>query len=80
MLKTVAVEQPLEAITVLGQVDGVGRGTDDGNTGVFQGAGQFKRRLAAKLDDDAEQLTFRCLQAGDLDNMLGGQRFEIEPV
>ena len=73
-------QQLLEALAVLGQVDGVGRGAEDRDPGLLQGGGELQRRLAAELDDDAEQLAAALLDARDLDHVLGGQRLEIEPV
>ena len=49
------VQQLLEAVAVLGEVDHVGRGAEDRDAGLFQRVGELQRRLAAELDDDAEQ-------------------------
>ena len=49
------VEQALEAVAVLGEVDGVGRGAEDRHVGRFQRARELQRRLAAELHDHAVQ-------------------------
>ena len=74
------VQQLLEALAVLGQVDGVGRGAEDRDAGVLQRLGQLQRRLAAELDDDAQQLAVRLLDVDQLQHVLGGQRLEVEAV
>ena len=38
-----AVEERLEALAVLGEVDGVGRGAEDRDAGVVQGVGELQR-------------------------------------
>ena len=43
-------------------------------------AGELQRRLAAELDDDADELAGLLLGAQDLQHVLGRQRLEIEPV
>jgi hypothetical protein len=70
----------LEAVAVLGEVDGVGRGAEDRDAGLFQRVGELQRRLAAELDDHAEQRAVLLLLAQDLEHVLVGQRLEIEPV
>ena len=42
--------------------------------------GELERGLPAELDDHADQLAVRLLDAEDLEHVLGGQRLEIEPV
>jgi isoaspartyl peptidase/L-asparaginase-like protein (Ntn-hydrolase superfamily) len=51
-----------------------------GHAGGLQVAGELERRLAAELDDDAQQLAPRRLDAADLEHVLGGERLEVEPV
>jgi hypothetical protein len=46
------VDQALEALAVLGPVDGVRRGADDGHAGRLEITGELERRLPAVLDDD----------------------------
>ena len=58
-----AVEERLEALAVLGEVDGVGRGAEDRDAGVVQGVGELERGLAAELDDDAVQRAVLLLDA-----------------
>jgi ATP-dependent helicase YprA (DUF1998 family) len=55
MLEVEVVEQHLEALAVLGQVDGVGAGSKNGHARIAQSIGQLQRRLAAELHDDAGQ-------------------------
>ena len=43
----------LEALPVLGPVDGVGGGAEDVDAGLAQGHGQVQRGLAAELEDQA---------------------------
>ena len=54
-LEAELVEQPLEAVAVLGEVDRVGRRAEDRHAGLLQRLGELQRRLAAELHDDAEQ-------------------------
>ena len=42
-----------EAVAVLGEIDGIGRGAEDGHARAFERVGEIERRLAAELDDDA---------------------------
>ena len=75
-----AVEERLEALAVLGEVDGVGRGAEDRDAGVVQGVGELQRGLAAELDDDAVQRAVLLLDAEDLEDVLEGERLEVEAV
>jgi hypothetical protein len=59
-----------EALAVLGQVDRVGRGAEDRDAGFLQRRGELQRRLAAELDDDADQLAPRLLDVEDLEHVL----------
>ena len=70
------VDQSLETLPVLGQVDGVGAGADDGHPGGLQGPRQLQRRLATVLDDDPAGLFL----GDDLQHVLQGQGLEIEAV
>ena len=54
------VEQLLEAVAVLGEVDGVGRGAEDRHVGLLQRLGELERRLAAELHDHAVQRAVAC--------------------
>ena len=70
------VEHLLEPLPVLGPVDGVGRGADDGDPGLFQRHRKLQRGLAAELDDHP----VRLLDIDDVEDVLVGERLEIEPV
>ncbi len=70
------VQHLLEALPVLGPVDGVRRGADDRHAGLFQGNGQLERCLSAELDDHP----VRLLHCDDIEDILQGQRLEIEAV
>ena len=48
--------QLLEALAVLGEVDGVGRGAEDRDAGGLERLGELERRLAAELHDHAQKL------------------------
>ena len=74
------VQELLEALTVLGQVDRIGRGAEDRDVGRLERLGEVQWGLPAELDDDPEQVAAPGLDADDLDHVLGGQRLEIEPV
>src|SRR3546814_21190312 len=67
-------EQCLEPLAVLGEVDGVGRGAEDVDTGALAIVGQLQRRLAAELHDDTLQNAAALILACTTDNVLGGQR------
>ena len=73
-------EQLLEAVAVLGEVDGVGRGAEDRHLGLLQRLGELERGLAAELHDHAVQRAVLLLGVDDLEHVLGGQRLEIEAV
>ena len=49
-------EQLLEAVAVLGEIDGVGRGAEDRHIRRLQRFRKLQRRLAAELHDDAVKL------------------------
>ena len=74
------MQELLEALAVLGQVDGVGRGPEDGDVRRLERGGELERRLAAELHDDPQELSRRLLGAHDLDHVLGRKRLEIEAV
>jgi hypothetical protein len=48
------VDQLLEALAILGEIDGVGRGAEDGNARRLERLGELERRLAAELHDQAQ--------------------------
>ena len=66
----------LEALAVLGAVDGVRRGADNRHAVGFQRPGQLERRLSAVLDD----YSLGLLLADDFEYVFQGQRFEIQPI
>ena len=74
------VEQLLEALAVLGKVDGVGRGAEDGNASIFQRLGELQRGLSAELDDDAQQGSIGLFGLEQLQHVFGGQGLEIEAI
>ena len=80
LLQPELLDQLLEPVAILGEIDGVGRGAEDGHAGVFQRGGELQRRLAAELHDDALQRALRLLLGNDLQHVLGGERLEVEPV
>jgi hypothetical protein len=55
-----------KALAVLGQVDGVGLGAQDGTPASAQLAHQLERRLPAKLDDHPDGL----FQLADVQDVL----------
>ena len=74
------MQQLLETLAILGEVDRVGRGAENRDIGRFQRLGEVERRLPAKLHDNAQDRAAPLFDAHDLHHVLGGQRFEIEPV
>ena len=80
LLQLQALDQRLEAVAVLGEVDGVGRGAEDRHAGGCQRLGELQGRLPAELHDDAVQRALRLLGCDDLQHVLGRQRLEVEPV
>ena len=74
------IEQLSEAVAIFREVDGVGRGAEDRHLRLGQRLGELERRLAAELHDDAVQYAGGALDIDDLDHVLGGERFEIQPV
>ena len=71
-----AVEQAREAITILGQVDGLGLGAHDGDACRLEPAGEVDGGLAAQRHDDAHGL----LDLDDVHDVLKGERLEVEAV
>ena len=70
----------LEALAVLGEVDGVGGGAEDGDAGVVEGVGELQGGLAAELDDHAVQGAVFLLDAEDFEDVLERQGLEVEAV
>ena len=71
-----AGEQTAESLAVFRQVDGLGRGADNGDAGPLQGQGQRQRSLAAELHDHP----LRLLPLHHVHDVFKGQRLEIEPI
>ena len=69
-------DERVEALAVLGAIDGVGRRAQDGHAGLAQRHRQLERRLSAELDDDAERL----LLLHDVEDVFQGQRLEVQTV
>ena len=58
----------------------VGLGAEDRHAGLLDGIGEVERGLAAELHDDAVERAVLLFGLEDLDDVLFGQRLEIEPV
>ena len=71
-----ALHSLLEALSVLGAVNRVRAGADDGHAGSLEGSRELERGLSAELDD----YSGRLLDAADLEDILKGDRLEIKPV
>ena len=80
LAETKTTQQLLEPLTVLGQIDRIGRRAEDRHAGIGERLSELERRLAAELDDHAAQLATARLDAHDLEHVLGGQRLEIQPI
>ena len=70
------LNQGLKALTILGAVDGVGRGSQNGHARAHQRHSQIQRSLPAELDDDALGLFL----LHNVHDVLKGQRLKVEPV
>ena len=70
----------LEAVAVFGEVDHVRCRTEDRDAVLFQRFGKLQRRLAAELDDDANDFTLFLLCMQDFDHVFRRQRLEIEAI
>ncbi len=73
-------QHPPEGAALLGEVDRLGRGADDRDTGVLQPLREPERGLAAELADHAGDRSDLLLGVHDLEHVLEGQRLEVEPV
>ena len=76
LLQAQPVQDVLELLAVLGVLDRVDAGADDGHAGVAQGPGQIERRLPAKLHDHAVRLD----AIANVQHVLGRQRLEKQQV
>jgi hypothetical protein len=61
-------------------VDRLGRGADDRHPGVGETLREAERGLAAELADDARDRAGLLLGVDDLEDVLEGQRLEVEAV
>ncbi|GIW73967.1 MAG: hypothetical protein KatS3mg103_0489 [Phycisphaerales bacterium] len=71
-------QELVEAIAVLGQVDGGQAGPDDGRVGHCQAVGEVEWCLSAELDDGAQELAVGAQGFGDVEHVLEGERLEEE--
>ena len=58
LLEAQPLDQRLEAVPVLGEVDGVGRGSQDRHPRLLERLGELERRLPAELHDDTLERAF----------------------
>ena len=71
-----ALQQLIEALPVLGHVDGLGTGAQDGDAVAVEVLGELDGRLAAEGHHHAHGL----FHLDDVHDILGEQRLEIQPV
>src|SRR5262249_38867640 len=69
-------DEGAEALAVLGGVDGVDAGADDGGAGGLEGAGEVEGGLPAELDDQPPG----AHAVADVEDVLDGQGLEEEVV
>ena len=69
-----------EELAVLGQVDRFGGRAEDRHAGGLEPRGERQRRLAAELHDNALDRAHLLLGFVDLEDVLEGQRLEVEAV
>ena len=74
------MQELLEPLPVFRKVDGVGRGAKDRDALGFKRVGEFQRRLATELDDDAVKGAVRLFHPQDFEDVFQRQRFEVKPV
>ena len=73
-------QHPRERPTILGEVNRLRAGAHDGDTLGHEGLGQAQRGLPAELDDDAGHRSRLALNVDHLEDVLEGQRLEVEPA
>ncbi len=73
-------EDPAECAALLGEVDRLRARADDRDAGVLEPPGEPERGLPAELDDNADDLAGPLLGVHDLEDVLEGERLEVEPV
>ena len=71
-----ALQQLVEPLPVLGHVDGVGGGAQNGDVVGRQSLGELDGRLAAESHHHADGL----LDVDDVQHVLGGQGLKVQPV
>ncbi len=69
-----------EPVPVLGVLDGLVRGAQQGHAGRVQPRGELQRGLAAELGEHAQQLAAGGLPVDHGLHVLEGERLEVEPV
>ncbi len=74
------MQELLEAFAVFGQINRVGGGAKDRDAFGVQSIGEFERRLAAKLHNDAVQGAVFLLDPQDFQNMFKGEGFKIKAI
>ena len=74
------VQHPGEGPAVLRVVDGFGRGAQHRDPGVLEPLRQAQRRLPAERADDPGHRAGRALGLDHLEDVLEGERLEVEPV
>ena len=75
-----AREQGAELRAILSEVDGSGRGADDGHACVLESLGQSERGLPAELDDDARELPACGLGVDDFEDVFECEWLEVETI
>ncbi len=73
-------QERAKAIAIFGQIDGVGRGAEDGHTRLVERPGQVEGRLAAVLDDEPLQRAGSLLAFDQIEHIFQRQRLEVEAV
>ena len=74
------VDEAGKAFAVFGEVDRIGAGAEDRDALGLELAREIERRLAAELDDDADEFAVALFDMEDFEHVLDRQRFEIEPI
>ena len=78
--KACALKNGAEGLAVLGRVDRLGTRSQDRHPGLGQSGRQGQRCLTTELDDDTGHGSGCELGLVNLDDVLEGQRLEVEPV
>ena len=85
LIRDAAASGDTDMAALLREVDRLWRRADDGDAAVLELLREPQRGLAAELHDDADQLTpagpgALALGLDDLEDVLDGERLEVEPV